>query len=89
MGGEAPREFGFKDHQGLCTGTPWDCGEKTLPLAHTSLHVPWGPRTKQGVHKNLVQTYLKVLEDLLGKQRMTVSRGGDKTLEREFLGMIM
>ena len=27
-----------------------------------------GPRAKQGLHKNLGQTYLQVLEDLLGRQ---------------------
>ena len=42
-----------------------------------------GPRANQVLHKNLGQTYLRVLEGLLGKQRVAVARFGDRTLEAE------
>ena len=42
-----------------------------------------GPRANQGLHKNLGQTHLQVLEDLLGKQGVAVACCGGKTLEVE------
>ena len=45
-----------------------------------------GSRAKQGVHKNLGQTYLQVLEGLLGRQGLLVAHCGNKTLEVEVLG---
>ena len=44
-----------------------------------------GPREKQRLHKKLGQTYLQILEDLLGKQGVTC---GKRTLEARVLGII-
>ena len=38
-------------------------------------------RTKQGLHKNLGQTYVQVLEGLLGKKGAAMAQSGDRTLE--------
>ena len=50
-----------------------------------------GPRAKRGLHKNLGQTYLQVLEAPLGKQEAAVACGGSggRTLEAEVPRMIM
>ena len=40
-----------------------------------------GPSTKQKLHRNLGETCLKFLEDLLRKQGVTVVYCGGKTLE--------
>ena len=41
-----------------------------------------GPRAKQRLHRNLSHTWLQFLEDLLGKQGMTVAHCGGRTLEQ-------
>ena len=40
-----------------------------------------GPRTKQKLHRNLGWTYMQFLEDLLGKEGVTVAHCGGRTLE--------
>ena len=45
-----------------------------------------GPRAKQRLHKNLGQTYLWVLEGLLGKQGSAVPHSGGMTLDAEIPG---
>ena len=42
-----------------------------------------GPREKQGLHKNMGQNYLQVLEGLLGKQELAVDHCVDKALEAD------
>ena len=48
-------------------------------------------RAKQRLHRNLGQTWLQFLEDLLGKQGVTVAYGllWGKALEAEVLGIII
>lgn len=48
-----------------------------------------GPKTKQGLHENLGQTYLKVLECLLGKQGSAEAHCGGRTLEAEVPGPVV
>ena len=80
--GGAPGAFGVKGQQGLCAGVPQDWGKQILLLegAHR-LSCALGLRTKQRLHRNLGQTYLQILEDLLGKE--------EAHLEAEVLGIII
>ena len=48
-----------------------------------------GPRTKEGLYKNLGQTYLQIMKGILGKQWADVACCGDRTLETEVLGMFI
>ena len=48
-----------------------------------------GSHGKAGTHKNLGQTYLQVLEGLLGKQGMAVAYCGGMTLEAEVQGIVI
>ena len=48
-----------------------------------------GPRAKQRLHRNLSQNCLQFLEDLLGKQRVTVTHCGGKTVEANVMGIIL
>ena len=48
-----------------------------------------GPRTKQRLHKNLGQTYLQILEDLLGIHRVTVAHCVGRTSEAKVSGIII
>ena len=45
---------------------------------HTGPHVHHNPRKKQGVHRRLGQTYLLVLESLLGSCGVAVAHCGDR-----------
>ena len=47
-----------------------------------------GPSAKQSLHKNLGQTYLWILEDLLEKQVVTLAHCEERSLEKKFLGII-
>ena len=55
-------------------------GDSTLER-RTQAFVCLGPRTKQRLHRNLGQTCLWFLEDLLGKQWVTVARCWARILE--------
>ena len=46
-----------------------------------------GPGAKQRLHRNLGQTCLRFLEDLLGKQGVAVARCGGRTLEAKVSGI--
>ena len=48
-----------------------------------------GSRAKQGLHKNLGQTYLQVLEGLLERQELVVAGRRGRKLEVEILGIII
>ena len=48
-----------------------------------------GPRAKQRLHRKLGQTKLQFLEDLLGKQRLTVPCCGRRALEAKLLGIFI
>ena len=65
-------------------------GEMESPFLKDShrLSSAWGPRAKQRHHRNLGQTCLRFLEDLLGKQGVTVARYEGKTLEPKVTGTI-
>ena len=65
--------------------------ETETPLlkgAHRLLHA-LGPRAKQKLHRNLGQTCLWFLKDLLGKQGVTVVLSGRRTVEAKILGTII
>ena len=63
---------------------------ETLLLKGTQrLSCALGPRAKQRCHNNLGQAYLWFLEDLLGKQGVTVAHCGGSTLESEVSGIII
>ena len=68
MGAGAHGTFGSERQQSLCTGTPQDWEKHTLLEGVHRLSCALVPREKQKIPKNLDQTYLQVLEDLLGKQ---------------------
>ena len=44
------------------------------------------PRAKQRLHRNLSQTYMQVLEGLLGMQESAVAHCGGRTLDLEVPG---
>ena len=56
---------------------------------HTQAFMCTDSRAKQGHHKNLGQTYLWVLEGVLGKQGVAVALCGGRTLETEVLGIFI
>ena len=66
-------------------------GKTETPLLEGTHRIPFaqGPRTKQGLHKNLGQTYLWVLEGLLGKQGTNLACCFCRTLEAEVLGIFI
>ena len=72
-------------------GSSTELGEtETLLLKGTHrVSCVLGPRPKQKLHKYLSWTYLQILEDLLGKQGVTVARCGGRTLEAKVLGIII
>lgn len=76
--------LGIEDHQGLCAGAPlvWRKGTNRISCA-------LGPRAKQRLHRNLGQTCLWFLEDLLGKQGVTVAHCGVRILEANVSGIII
>ena len=53
------------------------------------LSCAFSPRAKERLHRNLGQTCLWFLEDLLGKQGVTVTHCGGRTLEAKVLGIII
>ena len=81
MGGGAPRAFGIEGQQRLCTGAPQDWRE--TPLLEGAL----GPRAKEGLHNNLGQTQVPVLEGYLGKQGAALAHCGGRILEAEVPGI--
>ena len=48
-----------------------------------------GPRAKQRLHRNLSQIWMQFLEDLLGKQGVTVAHCEGRMLEAKVLGVII
>jgi len=86
LGGGAPGAFGLKGQQSLSTGTPQDWGKQRLLEGAHRVSCALSPRANQGLHKNLSQTYLGVLEGLLGKQGEAVACHGGRTLEVEVPG---
>ena len=75
MGGGVSRAFGVEGQWGLVHRSCTELGETETPLLEGVHQVSCalGLRSKQGLHKNLGQTYLQVLEGPLGKQEMAVS----------------
>ena len=76
----APRAFGFQSWQGLSAGAPQDWGKQGLHSWRVhKVSCSLGPRAKQWLHRSLGQTYLCVLEGLLGRCWSTVAhrRGKD------------
>ena len=70
---------------------PMGLGEMETPFlkgAHR-LSRALGPRAKQGLHRNLGQTRLQFLGDLLGKQRVTMACCGGRALEAKLLGIFI
>ena len=47
------------------------------------------PRARQGLHKNLGQTYLQVFEGCLGKQGLAVDHRRRRTLEAQVPGIVI
>ena len=88
LGERAPRAFGIEGQWGLWV--PWDWGKQTPFLKGThKLSCALDPRTKQRLHRNLDQTWLQFLEDLLGKYGVTVACCGGRTFEAKVSGIIM
>ena len=82
--GRKRRAFGFECQWDLSAGAPQDRGKQT-PLwegAHR-LSCALGPKAKQRLHKNLGQTCLWFLEDLLGREGLAAFHCGGRTLEVE------
>ena len=74
----------------MCAGAPWDWGNGDSTLERcTHTFMGTHPRTKQRLIRNLGQTCLWFLEDLLGKQRVTVAHCWRRTLEAKVLGIII
>ena len=48
-----------------------------------------GPGAKQRLHRNLGQNRLQFMEDLLGKQGVSVARCGGRTLEAKVSGIFI
>ena len=48
-----------------------------------------GPRAKQRLQRNLGQTWLQFLKDLMGKERVTVARCGGRTLQAKLSGIFI
>ena len=72
-------------------GSPIGLGETDTPLLEGTHRVSceMSPREKWRLSKNQGQTYLWILEDLLGKQRAAVVCYEVRTLEAEVLGAII
>ena len=89
VGGGAPRAFGVAVQQSLCAWAPQDWGKQRLHSwkVYTGFHVHWVPGQSRRLHRNLGQTCLQFLEDLLGKQGET--HCGERTLEAKALGIII
>ena len=87
LGRSPPGAFGVESQQGFYSGAQEDWGKQTLLLENTHrISCAPGPRAKQGLHKNLGQTNLQVLECLLGKQEAAVAHCGGRMLEAEIPG---
>ena len=82
--------FGIEGRLGLCAGATQDLGKQRFHSwkAHTGFHVHWIPRQSR-LPKNLGQTYLRVLDDLLGKQGENVACCEGRILEAELLGIFI
>lgn len=78
------RVFSTEGQWGLSTGPTQDWHKQRLNSwnVHTS-SCTLGPRAKKGLNNNLYQTYLWVLESLLGRKESTVSHCGVETVEAE------
>ena len=76
-GGGDSRAFSFVGQQGLMAGAPQDSRKQSLLLEdrHNVLHVLITGK-KQWLPRNLGQTYLLVLEGLLGRQEATMGLSG-------------
>ena len=76
---------------GLSCRISTELGETETPLlkgAHRLSSAP-GPRAKQRLHSDLRQTYLRLLEDFLGKHGVTMAHCGGRTLEAKVSGIII
>ena len=85
IGRRNPQSLGLWRPVGLECRSSTGLGEAEIPLlegAHTVSHA-LGLRAKQWLHQSLGQTYLQVLEHLLGRQRLVVAHyGGKDTVQR-------
>ena len=79
QGWEAPRAFGFKSQWGFSSWAPQDWGKQRLHSwrVHTKFNMNWD-WVKKRLLGNLGQTYLCVLESLLGRWRSSVAHWGIK-----------
>ena len=90
-GGGDPGAFGIEGPAGLVRRSSTEMGTTETPLlkgAHR-FSCALGPRAKLRLHKNLGQTYLWILEALLGKQWVTVAHCRGRTLEAKVSGIII
>ena len=85
--GGAPRAFGMEGQWGLSEELHRPGGNRDSILGgHTQGFMCTGSQNKVGIHKNLGQTYLWVLEGLLGKQCVAMAHCGGRILEKEVPG---
>ena len=73
LGGGAPRALELKASR-ACHRSSTGLKETETPLLEGAHRIPCalGPRGKQGLHKNLSQTYLQIIEGIQGKQGVAV-----------------
>ena len=90
LGERAPRASDIEG-QGLVHRSSMGLGETETPFLKCVHICSRGlcPREKQSLHRNLGQTRLQFLEDLLGKQGLTVPYGGERALEEKLLGIFI
>ena len=69
LGGGAPRAFGIEGKQGMCAGAPQNWRKQRLHSwrTHIGFHVNWVPGQSRDSLR-ICQTFLQVLEGILGKQ---------------------
>ena len=90
LGRGAPRAFGFEGQWGLVAGVPRDWGKQRLHSyrAHTKSHTHQEQGQKPQFHRSLGQTYLLVLEGLLGREGCLWLTLGTRTLVVDVSGSI-
>ena len=76
----APRASGFEGQGRLSAEAPQNWGRQIIHSwrVHTRSHAHQDPGQKQWLHRSLGQTYLWVLEGLLGRQGWAMVHCGDK-----------
>lgn len=85
LGAGASRAFCIEEVQLECTSSTGLQKQRLHSEGTHRVSRAVGPRARQGLHKNLGQTYLWVLQGLLGKQGSTVAHCGGGPLKVEVL----